>query len=98
MILKGSSFAGSVPFCSAQMHLHKSRGRALKEAEHACRLAYERYISHVLNKQGTGYEFLQSIELKNEARHVKEHPKISKFTKFESYWFKLKSMVLFRKG
>ena len=33
------------------------------------------------------------IELKNGARHLKEHPKISKFTKFDSYWFKPKGMV-----
>ena len=37
----------------------------------------------VLNEQGTGYEYL------------KEHPNISKFTKFESYWFKRKGMVHF---
>ena len=34
-----------------------------------------------------------SIELKNGARHLKEHPKISKFTKFNGYWFKPKGMV-----
>ena len=45
-------------------------------------------IGHVLNEQGTGYEYLKSIELKNGARHLKEHPNISKFTKFESYWLK----------
>ena len=42
-------------------------------------------IGHVLNEQGTGYEYLKSIELKKEARHLQEHPNISKFTKFESY-------------
>ena len=34
-----------------------------------------------------------SIELKNEARHLREHPKISKFTKFDGYWFKPKGKV-----
>ena len=28
------------------------------------------------------------IELKNGACHLKEHPQISKFTKFDGYWFK----------
>ena len=45
-------------------------------------------IGHVLNELGTGYEYLKSIELKNGARHLKEHPNISKFAKFESYWLK----------
>ena len=31
--------------------------------------------------------------MKNGARHLKEHPKISKFTKFDGYWFKPKGMV-----
>ena len=52
-------------------------------------------IGNVLNEQGTGYEVLKSIELKNGARHLKEHPNISKFTKFESYWLKRKGMVHF---
>ena len=47
-------------------------------------------IGHVLNEQGTGYEYLKSIELKKEARHLKEHPNISKFTKFESYCTRFK--------
>ena len=57
------------------------------------------FISHVLNEQGTGYEHIfssaqkLSIELKNGARHLKEHPKMSKFTKFDGYWFKPKGMV-----
>ena len=34
-----------------------------------------------------------SIELKNGAHRLKEHPKISKFTKFDWYWFKPKGMV-----
>ena len=55
-------------------------------------------ISHVLNEQGTGYKYLKSIEFRNEARHLKKHPKISKFTKFESYWFKRKGMVHFQKS
>ena len=42
-------------------------------------------ISHVPNKQGTGYEYSILIELKNGARYLKDHPKISKFTEFESY-------------
>ena len=34
-------------------------------------------ISHVLNEQGTGNEFLKSIvKLKNGPYHLKEHPKI----------------------
>ena len=33
------------------------------------------------------YKYLISIELKIRARHLKEHPKISKFTKFDRYWF-----------
>ena len=37
----------------------------------------------VLNEQGTGYEYLKSIALKNGARHLKERPNISKFIKFE---------------
>ena len=49
-------------------------------------------ISHVLNEQGTG------TELKNGARHLKEHPKVSKLAKFESYWFKRKGMVQFHKS
>ena len=59
-------------------------------------------IGHGLNEQGTGYEHIFSwyeysiaIELKNGARHLKEHPKISKFTKFDGYWFKRKGMVHF---
>ena len=52
-------------------------------------------ISHVLNEQGTGYEYLISIELKNESRLVKEHPKVSKSANFEGYWFKRKGMVRF---
>ena len=51
-------------------------------------------ISHVA-MQGTVYEYLKSIEFRNDARHLKEHPKISKLTKFESYWFKRKGMVCF---
>ena len=50
-------------------------------------------ISHVLNEQGTGYKYLKSIELKNGSCHLKDHPKISKFAKFESYWFKRKGVV-----
>ena len=39
------------------------------------------------------YKHSISIELKNGARHLKEHPKIRKFTKFDGYWFKSKGMV-----
>ena len=39
------------------------------------------------------YKHSISIELKNGAHHLKEHPKISKFTIFDSYWFKPKGMV-----
>ncbi len=52
-------------------------------------------ISHVQNEQGTGYEYSISIALKNWARHLKEHPKISNSTKVESYWFKRIGMVHF---
>ena len=45
-------------------------------------------ISHVLNKQGTEFEYLKLIEFRNEARHLEEHPKMSKFAKFEWYAFK----------
>ena len=38
------------------------------------------------------YKHSISIELKNGA-HLKEHPEISKFTKFHGYWFKPKDMV-----
>ena len=50
---------------------------------------------YTVNEQGTGYEYLISIELKNGSRHLKEHPKISKSAKFESYWIKRKGMVHF---
>ena len=53
-------------------------------------------ISHVLHKKRTGYEYSIWIEFKNGARKRKEHPKISKFTKFESYWFEHKGMVTFK--
>ena len=39
------------------------------------------------------YKHSISIELKNGARHLKDHPKISKFTKFDGYWFTPKGMV-----
>ena len=56
------------------------------------------HIGHVLNEQGTGYEYLISTELRNRAHHLKEHPNIRKFTKFESYWLKGKGMVRFPKS
>ena len=55
-------------------------------------------IGHFLNEQGTGYLYLKSIELKNGTGHLKEHPKISKFTIFESYWLKRKGTVHFSKS
>ena len=55
-------------------------------------------IGHVLNEQGTGYEYLKSIELKNWAGPLKEHPNISKITKFQSYWLKRNGMVHFSKS
>ena len=55
-------------------------------------------IEHVQNEQGTGYEYSISIELKNGAQQLKEHPKISLFANFESYWFKLEGMVCFKKS
>ena len=39
------------------------------------------------------YKHSISIELKNGAHHRKEHPKISKSTKFDGYWLKSKGMV-----
>ena len=33
--------------------------------------------------------------IENGARNLKEHPKISKFTKYDGYWFKRKGMVHF---
>ena len=52
-------------------------------------------IGHALNEQGTGYEYLLSIEMKNRALHPKEHPKVNKFAQIESYWFKLKGIGRF---
>ena len=45
-------------------------------------------ISHVLNEQGTGYEFLKSIELENGPGRLKEHPQITKFNRafFNLLW------------
>ena len=59
-------------------------------------LTDNKVFSHVLNEQGTRYEYSISIELKNGARHLKESPKVSKFAKFESYWLKRMGMVLFK--
>ena len=54
----------------------------------ACIDFMSKRISHFLNEQGTGYQYLKLIEfLKIEACQLKEHPNISNFTKFESYWF-----------
>ena len=39
------------------------------------------------------YKYSILIELKNGAHHLKEYPKISKFKKFYSYWFKCEGMV-----
>ena len=39
------------------------------------------------------YKHSISIELKSGACHLKEHPKSSKFTKFDSYWLKPKGIV-----
>ena len=39
--------------------------------------------------------FKKLIEIENGARHLKEHPTISYFAKFESYWLKRKGMVHF---
>ena len=46
-----------------------------------------------MNKFSPQYKHSISIELKNGACHLKEHPKISRFTKFDGYWFKPKGMV-----
>ena len=51
------------------------------------------HISPVLNEKGTGYEYLMSNESKNGANRLKQHPKMSKFTKFESFCFKPKGMA-----
>ena len=58
-------------------------------------VSHDHALSHVLNEQGTGYKYLKSIELRNKARQLKEHPKISKFAQFEGYWFKCKCTVHF---
>ena len=57
-------------------------------------------VTIALDEQGTLYKHNLSsvqnslwIELKNGACHLKEHPKISIFTKFDSYWFEPKGMV-----
>ena len=39
------------------------------------------------------YKHSISIELKNGARHLKEHSKIGKLTKFDGYWFTPKGMA-----
>ena len=39
------------------------------------------------------YKHSISIELKNGARHLKEHPKISKGTNFDDFWFKPEGVV-----
>ena len=44
------------------------------------------------------YKHSISIELKNRARNLKEHPNISEFTKFDGYWFKPKGMVHLERG
>ena len=49
-------------------------------------------MGHVLNEEGPRYKFLKSIELKNGHPHLKEHPKNSKYTKFDCCWFKRKVM------
>ena len=66
----------------------------------SCRHAYSGHIGHAENDQGLGtnifslrYKHLMSIELKNTSCHLQEHPKISKFTSFDGYWFKPKGMV-----
>ena len=51
-------------------------------------------LRYVLNVHGTGYEYSIPIEL-NGAHHLKDHPKINKFAKFESFWSKRKGMVHF---
>ena len=33
------------------------------------------FVCHILNEQRTAYGYLKSIELRNEARHLKEHPR-----------------------
>ena len=56
-------------------------------------IQFSKPISYVLNEQGTWYKYLISNELKNGAHHLKEHPKISNFAKFERYCFKCKGTV-----
>ena len=56
-------------------------------------------ISHVLNEQGTGNEYLKQLNrIENEACHRKDHSNISMFIKFECYWVKRKDVVHFRKS
>ena len=40
-------------------------------------------IGHVLNEQGTGYECLNSIGVKSESYHMKEHPRIIQIVKMD---------------
>lgn len=58
-----------------------------------------REIGHFKDERVRTYFFLVptfSIDLiENEACHREEHPKISKFTKFDGYWFEHKGMVHF---
>ena len=68
--------------------MHKPQVKLSKFILNWTALRNYKIIGHVLNEQGTRYEYLKSIELKNGAHHLKEHPNISKFTKFESCWLR----------
>ena len=46
-----------------------------------------------MNMFSLRYKHSILIELKNGACHLKGHPKVRKFTKFDNCWFKPKGMV-----
>ena len=47
------------------------------------KITIETRISHVLNEQGTGYDFLKSIGVRSESYHVKEYPRLIQTLKSE---------------
>ena len=47
----------------------------------------------VINEQGTGYQCLKSIGLKSETYHIKKHPSLIQFVKFERDWIPGKSVL-----
>ena len=69
-------------------HFHK-KGFALGLVLKQRLVASQKWsISHVLNKQETGFESLKLIGVKSESYHMKEHPKLIQIVKFEHDWRK----------